>query len=106
MTCAPRDALEPMLGRPVTRQEARAIVTEPKCSTCLRTREQLGQMPGQPRLQCCPDCFWGWACDEHRGAYMAGPHKEVNACVWGKPQRAAAQAACRRLRKHAAHSEM
>ncbi|GFR47608.1 hypothetical protein Agub_g9344 [Astrephomene gubernaculifera] len=30
-----------------------------------------------PALTCCPHCHWGWACPQHRDAYLAGPHAAV-----------------------------
>ncbi|GLC41993.1 hypothetical protein PLESTB_001056500 [Pleodorina starrii] len=144
--------LEPMLRRPLSRAELRAILGEAKCSICMRTRLQLARSgataaaaaapaaaaanggtaqvqadaaaaaakrPLPPKdpdtssgdgrggersggngelhkangtaqvtttangggaaavLSCCPHCHWGWACPEHRDAYLAGPHAAV-----------------------------
>ncbi|EFJ42600.1 hypothetical protein VOLCADRAFT_121498 [Volvox carteri f. nagariensis] len=32
---------------------------------------------GGSGLSCCPHCHWGWVCDEHRTAYLTGPHAAV-----------------------------
>ncbi|KAG2453133.1 hypothetical protein HYH02_002460 [Chlamydomonas schloesseri] len=38
--------LEPMLGRPLSRAEHRALLGEAKCSVCMRTRAQLARKAG------------------------------------------------------------
>ncbi|KXZ54278.1 hypothetical protein GPECTOR_5g366 [Gonium pectorale] len=42
-----QQAMEPMLRRPLGRLERRAILGEPKCSVCMRTRAQVARSPAQ-----------------------------------------------------------
>ncbi|KAG2437366.1 hypothetical protein HXX76_006021 [Chlamydomonas incerta] len=46
--------LEPMLGRPLSRAEHRALLGEAKCSVCIRTRAQLARKSGAPTAPTAP----------------------------------------------------